>query len=145
MDIISESLRIARIAHKNQRDKAGSEYILHPLRLMMQMKTEDDMVIALLHDVLEDSNYTADALYAEGIPLRIIEIVSILTRKPNESYSEYINRILQNKQASKIKKIDIEDNLNLLRLSSIKKQDFDRIKKYHKTWNKINNFLMEKV
>jgi len=134
MDIIEKSLQIALEAYAGKKDKAGKTYILHPLRIMGTMETEEEMSVALLHDVIEDSEFTAEDLLAQGIPDNIVDAVSLLSKVDEESYEQFIKKILSNKLASKIKKADIEDNINVLRLDVLQSIDIERIKKYHKAW-----------
>lgn len=139
MDIIEKSLEIALKAYSGQKDKAGKTYILHPLRLMAKMETEEEMSAALLHDVIEDSDYTAEDLLDNGIPSNVVKAVQSLTKIHGESYEIFIERVLLNKLASKIKKADIEDNINVLRLDSVSSKDLKRIAKYHKAWKTLNS------
>ena len=138
MNLIEKSLEIALKAYAGQVDKAGKTYILHPLRLMAKMQTEDEMAVALLHDVIEDSDYKAEDLLENGIPAYVVNAVQYLTKNTGENYNAFIERVLQNKLAAKVKKADIEDNINILRLNSVTQKDFERIAKYHKAWHKIN-------
>lgn len=86
MNIIEASLEIALKAHSGQCDKAGKTYLLYPLRLMSKMKTEEEMSVALLHDVIEDSDFTAEDLLNNGIPSSIVNAVQCLTKKQGENY-----------------------------------------------------------
>lgn len=138
MNIIEKSLEIALKAYSGQTDKAGETYILHPLRLMSKMETDEEMSVALLHDVIEDSDITADDLLADGIPSTVVSAVQCLTKNKGENYETFIIRVLENKLATKIKKADIEDNINVLRLNSVGEKDLERIAKYHKAWHTIN-------
>ena len=138
MNIIEKSLEIALKAYAGQTDKAGKTYILHPLRLMSKMETDEEMSVALLHDVIEDSDITADDLLADGIPSTVVTAVQCLTKNKGENYEAFIIRVLENKLATKIKKVDIEDNINVLRLNSVGEKDLERIAKYHKAWHTIN-------
>jgi len=137
-NIIEKSLEIALNAYSGQTDKAGKTYILHPLRLMAQMETEEEMSVALLHDVIEDSEYTAEDLLNNGIPAVVVKAVQCLTKSPDENYELFIDRVLENKLATKIKQADIEDNINILRLQSVNEKDLERVAKYHNAWHKIN-------
>ncbi len=137
MDIIEKSLEIALKAYAGQKDKAGKTYILHPLRIMAKMQTEYEMSAALLHDVIEDSDYTAEDLISEGIPSDVVIAVELLSKVKGESYDQFVDRVLQNPLATKIKIADIEDNINVLRLKSIRDNDLERIAKYHKAWLKL--------
>ena len=139
MNIIEKSLEIALKAYAGQTDKAGETYILHPLRLMARMETEEEKSVALLHDVIEDSDYTAEDLINNGIPTNVVDAVLSLTKQNGENYEKFIERVLKNKLASKIKIVDIEDNINILRLNTINNKDLERIAKYHKAWQTLKN------
>jgi len=137
MNIIDFSLKIAIEAHGGQVDKAGKPYILHPIRLMMKLDDEKVMSAAILHDVIEDSNFTEEDLRSKGIPDDVIDAVLCLTKKVNEPYDAFIDRVLKNKIASRVKIADIEDNMNILRLYSLSDEDLKRLKKYHEAWKKL--------
>ena len=137
MDIIEKSLEIALKAYSGQKDKAGKTYILHPLRIMFKMESEYEMSVALLHDVIEDSVYSAEDLLAEGIPHEVVEAVNLLSKIDGETYDQFIARVIGNALASKIKLADIEDNINILRLESVGEKDLERVAKYHKAWKKL--------
>ena len=134
MNLIEKSLQIALQAHAGKTDKAGGEYILHPLRVMAKMNTDVERSVALLHDVIEDSDITAEDLLAEGIPAEVVEAVQCLTRDENEDYLEFVARTKKNRLAAKIKMADIEDNIDVLRLKSLKEHDLERIQRYHAAW-----------
>ncbi len=137
MDLIETALEIALEAHKGQTDKAGETYILHSLRIMSKMSNDYERATALLHDVIEDSNYSTEKLKEKGIPSKIIDAVLLLTKNKNETYEQFIARVKSNKLAREVKKADIEDNINILRLKAINQKDLERIKKYHSAWNEI--------
>ena len=139
MNLIETSLTIALKAHTGQTDKAGQAYILHPLRIMAKMDTEEEMAVALLHDVLEDSQFTAQDLLEADVPTQVVEAVQLLTKQDGEDYDTFIERILPNSLAAKVKKADIEDNLNLLRLQSLTEKDLQRVDKYHYAWHRLNS------
>lgn len=139
MHLIELSLEIALKAYSSQTDKAGKPYILHPLRLMAKMDTDEERSVALLHDVIEDSDLTEQDLLSYGIPPNIIDAVKLLSKKEGESYEDFINRISFNELASKVKMADIEDNMNLLRLDVISSKDLARVAKYHNAWKQLNN------
>ncbi|HZJ23656.1 MAG TPA: hypothetical protein VFD54_10125 [Anaerolineales bacterium] len=141
MKLIETSLTIALRAYAGKVDKAGREYILHPLRVMAKMKTDEEMSAALLHDVLEDSEITAEELHTEGIPAQVVEAVQYLSKHENEDYQDFVARLKKNGLAAKVKLADIEDNIDVLRLNSLGENDLARIKKYHSAWR----FLMEEL
>lgn len=132
MNNLNEAIRIANDVHFHQFDKAGEAYILHPLRVMMQMQTNEGRILAILHDVIEDSNYEIDDL-KDKFSLNILKDLDILTKKKNQSYKEYIENISLSYRENviKVKLADLKDNINCLRLNEITDKDIERIKKYH--------------
>ena len=134
MKLIETSLQLALRAYGGKTDKAGREYILHPLRVMAKMNTDPERSAALLHDVLEDSDITAEELLAEGIPAEVVEAIQYLSKNEGEDYQNFVARAKQNKIAARVKIADIEDNIDVLRLSSLDEWDLARIKKYHTAW-----------
>ena len=131
MPNIEQAISIALAAHKGQRDKANAPYILHPLRLMHQCSTPEEMIVALLHDVVEDSELELADLQKMGFSSKVISAVDCLTKRACESYDSFIARVCLNKLATSIKIKDIEDNMNLNRLENISDKDIERLKKYH--------------
>lgn len=128
--LIEKALDISLKAHAGQTDKAGAVYVLHPLRIMMQMDSPEEKIIAALHDVLEDSHFTAEFLRQQGFPENILSVLDILSRKPGVKYEDYIQRIKQNPTATKIKIADLKDNMDISRLKDITEKDLKRLKKY---------------
>ena len=147
--MLKKALQIAIKAHGNTLDKGGELYFLHPIRVAFGLKTEDEQVVALLHDVVEDTEYTLVDLIAElDLDLtnmehqRILVALYALIREQNVSYSTYINRLLKFDLYSKkvilaVKIKDLEDNMNLDRISNPQQVDFDRVKKYKKYHTKL--------
>lgn len=130
--MLGKAIEIAARAHKGQADKAGEPYILHPLRVMLAGENELEQICGVLHDVIEDSAVTFDDLRKEGFSERVIGILDCLTRRDAESYDEFINRILKNETACRVKLKDLKDNLNLGRILNPDSRDFERIEKYRK-------------
>lgn len=137
MSLIETALAIALEAYAGKTDKAGKPYILHPLRLMAKMTGEEAMAAAMLHDVIEDSEITADDLRQRGMPEGVVWAVKCLTRNDGESYADFIERVRQNPFAVAIKLADIEDNLNVLRLNTLTDADLRRVEKYHRAWHRL--------
>lgn len=133
--MLDVAMKIAVEAYSGKKDKGGNPYILHPLRVMMSFIDEEFRVIALLHDVIEDSNYSLDYLEDNRISNECIRIIDILTRKKYQSYEEYIIKISEDRKASLVKMIDLQDNMSILRLPHIMEEDINRIRKYHNAWN----------
>lgn len=141
MNIIEKSLEMALRAHAGQKDKAGKAYILHPLRLMHRMDSEEEMAVALLHDVIEDTDITEQDLLSEGVPPKVVAAVKCLTKQNGERYDDFITRVSKNNLAAKIKLADLEDNIDVLRLNSLAEKDLQRIAKYHQAWIKLKRRL----
>lgn len=128
--LIEIALSVALQAHAGQLDKGGNAYILHPLRLMQRAETLAEKVVALLHDVVEDSDYSFVDLREAGFPPIIVGAVEALTKNSNEKYEQFIERVKSNNIARKIKILDIIDNMDITRLSILSGKDFERLKKY---------------
>lgn len=132
---VGEAVAIAAVAHREQRDKAGAPYILHPLRLMMRMETETEMIVAVLHDVVEDSeDWTFDRLLQEGFSRDVIDALDSVTRREDETYEEFVERAALNPVGIRVKLADLEDNMNVLRFAALGETDHARIDRYHKAW-----------
>lgn len=131
-DLTSMALRIAMDAHKGQIDRAGVPYIMHPLTVAAGASNEAEFVTALLHDVLEDSDYTEEDLYAAGIPEKIVEALRLLTHDKNVPYLDYVRKIKGNPLASAVKLLDLRHNSDLSRLPSVNSKDLERVEKYQK-------------
>ncbi len=132
MNALEKALALALKAHAGQKDKAGQPYILHPLRVMLQMEDTQTKIVALLHDVLEDSNITLQELKQAGFDPQILEAVDCLTRREQEDYFTYLERVAQNKLALSVKIADLKDNLDVTRLKEITPADQQRLNKYLK-------------
>jgi (p)ppGpp synthase/HD superfamily hydrolase len=131
--MLERAIEIAVEAHKGQIDKGGSPYILHPLRVMMSVNGESEKIVAVLHDVVEDSDWTFDGLLEEGFCIEVIEALKSVTKESeDEDYELFIQRAMQNPIGCKVKIADLRDNLDVTRISDITEKDVKRIKKYKK-------------
>lgn len=130
--MLEKAINLASTAHAGQPDKAGKPYILHPLRLMLKFNSEEEMIVAMLHDVVEDSGISLEQLRRQGFAQPIVAAVDCLTRRKGESYEDFIARIKVNNLARKVKIEDIKDNLDLTRLTTVSENDLLRAAKYHK-------------
>lgn len=130
---------IAKVAHNGQVDKAGRPYIEHPLTVADMLNEPDEKVVALLHDVLEDSDFTADDLHKMEFPQDVIDAVCALTRESEESRRNYIRRVKENPLATRVKLADLRHNMDLSRLPSVSDGDLERTERYKKEYE----FLME--
>ena len=136
---LHRAIEIALDAHKNVSDKGGNPYILHPLRLMLQMDSEEEMIVAILHDVVEDSEkWSFDKLKEEGFSKKIINSLRSVTKEnENEDYEKFIDRSVKDKIGRKVKIADISDNLDISRLKEVTDKDILRINKYKKALKKL--------
>ena len=130
---LERAIEIAQEAHKGVKDKGGHDYIHHPIRVMHAMSNDQEKIVAILHDVVEDSDWTFERLKEEGFEDSVIESLRCVTKySEEEDYQEFIKRAATNKIATKVKMADIEDNLDLSRLGTLTEKDLTRIKKYKK-------------
>lgn len=131
MATLERAIEIAKQAHAEQVDKGGADYIGHPLRVMAMGKTEEEKIVGVLHDVVEDSDWTFEMLEEEGFTPDIIDALKCLTKvSEDDNYDDFIARVMTNPLAVKIKLYDIEDNLDVSRLDSLTDADVARCKKY---------------
>jgi (p)ppGpp synthase/HD superfamily hydrolase len=131
------AFKIAEMAHKDQFDKAGKAYINHPLTVAKKMETENEKIVAILHDVCEDSNITIEDLKKRGFNSEIIEALTLITKSKNENYDSYIEKIKSNSLALKVKIADLEHNSDITRISNVTPKDIERTKKYLKILNEL--------
>jgi len=141
--LIEKSIAIALEAHDGQKDRYGNPYILHALTVGLGGSSEAEIVAGILHDVVEDSDYTLQDLAKRGISESIIVCVDALTKRDGEKYDEYINRVLENHVAARIKLRDLEHNLALSRLQALHGSDLQRINRYLEAWRRIQKKLDE--
>ncbi len=135
---LEKAIQIAADAHEGAKDKAGAPYIFHPLRMMLKMDTDEGRIVAVLHDVLEDnpavwSSYKDDV----NIPGAVLAALDCLTHRPGESYTDYITRLSNNSLAVKVKLADLEDNMDLSRISNPTEKDFERLEKYARVYSRL--------
>lgn len=119
-------------------DKSGRPYILHCLRVMEEMDSDDEKMVAVLHDTVEDGVCTVDDLIGLNFSSEVVLAVVRLTHKKEVSYEDYIKSISHDKIATKVKKADLKDNSDITRLKGLTKKDFDRIEKYHKAFTYLS-------
>lgn len=132
------ALEIATKAHKGQKDKAGQDYILHPIRVAERCKDPRAKIIALLHDTIEDTDVTADYLRSAGFPEEIIEGVLAVTKHEGESYEAFVSRAAKNPLGKEVKIADLEDNMDIRRLKEITDRDVLRLRKYLRAWQNLS-------
>lgn len=133
-ELYDKALRIAMRAHEGQRDKAGQDYVMHPIRVAERCDDQRAKVVALLHDTIEDSDVTADHLREEGFSEEIVEAVLAVTRREGEDYDDYVRRAAGNELGRMVKRADLEDNMDIRRLPELTDRDVERLRKYLRAW-----------
>lgn len=133
-NVLATAIALAADRHKNQFDKGGMPYILHPLKVMHYLKSDDPelMAIAVLHDVVEDTPTTFKELKELGMTDRIIDALRLLTKQPGQAYEEYVEGIKTNVDAVRVKLADLRHNTDTRRLKGITPKDHARMEKYNK-------------
>lgn len=139
LHLLEKAISIATQAHAGQTDKSGKPYILHVLRVMMKGKTEEEMMCGILHDLVEDTDWSFEKLKEEGFPEAVINALEVVTRKNNESYSDFIERITGNDLAIRVKLNDLEDNMDVRRLNKVTEKDAERLSKYINAYNYLKS------
>ncbi len=138
-ELLGKVLVLATNAHAGQFDRGGNPYILHPLKVMHYLKTQDEELqcVALLHDVIEDTKTTWQDLRDIGCTDRVLEAVAALTKMPGQSYDEYKERVFDNVDAMRVKTCDLRHNTDIRRLKGVTQKDIDRIAKYNRFYLEI--------
>lgn len=138
MSNLQRAIEIATLAHKGQFDKSGKDYIGHPLRVMEMGKTEEEKIIGVLHDVIEDTDWTFEALEKEGFSKEVMNALRCVTKlSENENYDDFIERVKKNPLAVAVKINDLSDNMDIRRLPYLSDKDVKRLKKYLKAYKKL--------
>lgn len=128
--LTKEALKISFDAHKNQVDKSGMPYVYHPFHLAEQMNDELSTCVALLHDVVEDSDITLDDLKEDGFPPKVTDALALMTHDDSVDYLDYIRAMKDNAIARKVKLADLAHNSDLSRLDKVDYKVLERVKKY---------------
>lgn len=135
---LEHAIAIASAAHREQRDKAGTPYILHPLRVMLALEGAEERIVGVLHDVVEDGgpDWTFERLASEGFAAEVINALRLVTKRPEdqgddlETYLRFVRRTLANPIARRVKIADIRDNLDVTRMETVTERDAARLNKY---------------
>lgn len=118
--------------HKGQRDKMGCAYFQHPMRVAMRCVTDDEKIVALLHDTIEDTDVTPEYLLEEGFPQFIVDAILSVTKREGEDYGDFVARAKENPIGRQVKIHDLEDNLDVMRLDELTPEMAARFTKYLK-------------
>ena len=138
MSTLERAIEIATEAHRGQLDKAGNDYINHPLRVMAASKSAEEKIVGVLHDVVEDTDWTFEKLAAEGFSTEVIEALRCVTKlSESEPYDHFIARVKTNPLAVAVKLNDLSDNMDIRRLPYLSDKDVKRLKKYLKAYKQL--------
>ena len=137
----NKALQIAKSAHSGQLDKGGNPYFLHPLAVSEKVEAENEKIVALLHDVIEDTDITLDYLREQGFSEEILAGVDRLTKREGVSYEEYIEAVRKNPLALKVKIADMLHNSDLSRIPNPTEKDRKRIEKYKEKIALLKNYI----
>ena len=130
--LLDKATLICVVKHQGQRDKMGCAYFQHPMRVAMRCSTDDEKIVALLHDTIEDTDVTPEYLLSEGFPQYLVDAILSVTKKDGESYEDFVARAKENPIGRQVKIRDLEDNLDVMRLDEVSPSMATRFTKYLK-------------
>lgn len=138
MITLDRAIQIAVQAHAGQTRKDGTPYILHPIRVMLRQTDPKAMIVAVLHDVVEDTGVTFEDLEREGCPGDVLSALRLLTHADGADYQAYIRTVAPDPLARAVKLGDLEDNMNLREFPNLTERDLARTAKYHAAWKVLS-------
>ncbi len=130
MSTLERAIAIAAEAHSGQLDKAGEPYILHPIKVMLRMQSNDERIAAVLHDVVEDTSVTLQSLREAGFDEQLLDAVDALTKREGESRMDAAKRAKRNPLARAVKLSDNAENSDITRIANPTAKDFARLEEY---------------
>jgi (p)ppGpp synthase/HD superfamily hydrolase len=134
MEMLEKAIGIAVEAHRGQKDRYGAPYILHPLRVMGRVRTTAEQTVAILHDVVEDTDWTFEDLKREGFSEEVLVALDCVTKREGEAYEDFVKRSASHPLARRVKVADLEDNMDVRRMPQVTEKDRERLEKYLKAW-----------
>jgi (p)ppGpp synthase/HD superfamily hydrolase len=141
MSTLKRAIEIAEAAHAGQKDKGGNPYIGHPMRVMHAVDLEEEKIVAILHDVVEDTHWTLEKLRKEGFSETVLAAIDSVTKRKEqcETYDEFVKRAASNPIGRKVKLADLRDNSDISRIPNPTPEDYKRIEKYRNAIRTIND------
>ncbi len=130
MSTLEKAIQIAASAHSGQKDKGGEPYILHPIRVMLRVSSLNERIVAILHDVVEDSSISLDDLITENFSVDVVEAVKALTKQPGETRIEAAARAAKNPITLAVKLADNSENMDISRIPNPTAKDYERLSEY---------------
>ncbi len=142
MSTIQRAEKIAAAAHADTFDKFGAPYMHHVHRVSLAGLTEEEKIVGLLHDVVEDTEWTFEALEREGFSKQVIDALKCVTKtSEDEDYELFIQRVARNPLAIRVKLNDLADNMDIRRIPELGPKDFERLTKYHKAYQYLKSLI----
>jgi (p)ppGpp synthase/HD superfamily hydrolase len=139
--LLERAVELAVAAHIGQRDRQGQPYITHPLRVMARVQGTREKIVAILHDVVEDTAWTLEQLREAGFPPEIVHAVDCVTKREGEVYEDFVTRSASNPIALRVKMADLEDNMDVRRLNEVTPKDMERLNRYLRAYRRLNDLL----
>ena len=130
IDLLEKAIKIAIDAHHGQKDKSGNPYIFHPLEVMRNVSSINAKIVAILHDVVEDTSITLEDLQKEGFSEEVLQALKLLTHDKSTPYMDYINSLKNNPLAKEVKIADLRHNMDISRIPNPSDKDYKRLEKY---------------
>ena len=143
MPTVEDAISLAVRAHAGQKDRYGQPYILHVIRVVARLFDPPAQMAAALHDVVEDTAVTLDELRLMGYSEAVLAAVECVTRRNNETYEQFIERIAPNPLAVRVKLADLEDNMDLRRGGVLRAEDLERVARYQRAWKRLTTGIRE--
>ncbi len=140
-EILQVAISLARTHHAGQVDKAGKPYIDHPMRVMSNLDSVEEKIVGVLHDTIEDTELTLDTLREKGFSQPILSALDAITKRSGESYEDYLQRVMADRLALKVKIADMTDNMDMSRIPHPTGKDYKRLEKYKKTLPRLQQAL----
>ena len=137
--LLDKAAQICVTRHAGQRDKMNCAYFQHPMRVAMRCRTDEEKIVALLHDTIEDTDVTPEYLIEQGFPQHIVDGILSVTKREGETYGDFVKRAKQNPIGRIVKIHDLEDNLDVLRLDEVSPEMAVRYSKYLKALRYLNS------
>lgn len=139
MPSLEHAIMLALQIHHTQKDRGGQPYILHPLRVMLRFEDELERIVAVLHDVVEDSDLTLEDMRAMGYSDEVVAALDGVTRREDETYEGFVERSLQHPVSRRVKLADLEDNMDFRRLKGeLTGKDIQRLIRYRRAWERLH-------
>ena len=138
LELLERAIGIAVEAHRGQKDRYGAPYISHPIRVMERLHNPTEKIVGILHDVVEDTDWSFDDLRKEGFPQNVLAALDCVTKREGEAYEDFVKRSASNPLAKAVKLADLQDNMDLRRFPEVAERDLPRLQKYVKAWRALH-------